>query len=496
MSRKVVITGLGTVNALATVVPDSDATQQAPFQVGGAIEWSGTLQRDPTGSLTGTGVANQPYVSAWNIEANVGIYTSPGATPAYVNMELSLLGVGGSAITAPTPVPEEVTTRIRARGFFSDPQRSVDLFAVQLDPCSGVETEVLMLVAIPNKTGGVPWGRFRDVDQAGLFPITRQWRARYHPIFSDPPPPLVAANGLTTMQFTLPVGEYVFPENTVYGDPALLLVPNNFQDFPFLAQGEGPWRGDPLAVVGPLTPFPLTDSIPGLTPPAPAPFACPATSAPSAVISPPSQTVSKNSSVTLSAAASHSNPLGDPLTFAWTQLSGPAVTLADPAAATTTFQAPNVSVNTGLTFEVLVTDTINGQQAKATTLITVTPGVVRPDTVVITSALYRRRELPAVFRAAHRCLARRRPIGMRVVNEEFGIRSAQQLRLPRAAYRVPTHVRSLHLRRKPRAPSGENPEPAAPRCFLAAFEQPLHAHADAEERHTTADSVLDRTAHA
>jgi K319-like protein len=193
------------------------------------------------------------------------------------------------------------------------------------------------------------------------------------------------------MQFTLPVGEFIFPENTVYGDPALLVVPNNLQDFPFLAQGEGPWRGRPENVVGQLTPFPLTDSIPGLTPSAPVGFACPANGAPSALVTPPNQTVSKNQKVTLSAASSHSNPLGDALGFQWVQLSGPPVTLADPFSATTTFQAPNVTVNTGLTFDVLVTDLLTGQQAKATTLITVTPFQVRADTVVITSALYKER---------------------------------------------------------------------------------------------------------
>ena len=73
------------------------------------------------------------------------------------------------------------------------------------------------------------------------------------------------------------------------------------------------------------------------------------------------------------------------------QLSGPPVVLADPFSATTTFQAPNVSVNTGLTFDVLVTDLLTGQQGKATTLVTVTPGVVRADTVVITAALYKAR---------------------------------------------------------------------------------------------------------
>ena len=119
------------------------------------------------------------------------------------------------------------------------------------------------------------------------------------------------------------------------------------------------------------------------------PSSCPAATIPTAVITPPSQTVSKNANVTLSAASSHSNPPGDALGFTWVQLSGPAVTLSAPDSATTTFQAPNVAANTGLTFQVTVQDLLTQQSAVATTLVIVTPGVVRPDTVAITSAVYK-----------------------------------------------------------------------------------------------------------
>src|SRR5262249_60480473 len=117
----------------------------------------------------------------------VGIYPSPNTVPAYISMELTLLGTGGTPITAPIAVPQEVTTRIKTRGFFTDPTRTADLFAVVVDPCTGVETEVLMLGSIPNQQGGVPWGRFRDVDQFGAFPITRQWRRRAAAVSPHPP---------------------------------------------------------------------------------------------------------------------------------------------------------------------------------------------------------------------------------------------------------------------------------------------------------------------
>ncbi len=380
------VVAVGVLNARATAVPGSDATNQAPFQVGDYIEYSGPLQQDATGAITG--LAGAVYVSAWQIIGNVGIFTSPGAIPAYLAQELLLQGVGGTPITAPVAVPQEQTTRIKTVGFFTDPTRTVDLFSVVVDPCSGFETEVPMLQGIPQDTGAVAWGRFRQVDQFGLFPISRQWRVRYTLRFTDPAGPVIAANGLTVMQFTAPVSEFITPENTVYGDPNLLAVPQNFQDFPFLARGEGPWRGDPLKIVGQLAPFPLTNSIPGLTPAAPAPFACPVAAQPTVTIIPPNQTVGQGTAVTLDASASHSNPNGHTLTYQWKQNSGPAVTFNPVTAnvAKVTFTAPAVTANTGLTFQVLVTDSINGQQNVGTTLVEVTPRVTPFDTVAIAPA--------------------------------------------------------------------------------------------------------------
>jgi K319-like protein len=372
-------------NAKATVVANSDATAQAPFQVGDYIEYSGTIQQDDSLG-TATGVPAAKYVSAWNIVGNVGIYTSPGAAPAYLAIELTILGTGGTAITAPLPVPEEVTTRIKARGFFTDPARLVDVFAVVVDPCTGVETETLMLGSIPNQKGGVPWGRFRDIDQFGVFPITRQWRVRYTPIATDPGYPGLptgkVANGLAEMTYTIPVSTFITPENLVYGDPTLLVVPQNFQDWQFLTQGEGPWRGNPQTIVGQLTPFPLTNSIPGLTPGVPGTASCPASLDPVVKISPATQTVAQNTNVTLD--ASHStDPSGLPLSFLWVQKSGlPTVTLNNANTSKADFKAPNVSANTSYTFQVTVTDSAS-RSSTGSTLIVVTPQKVFTDTVTI-----------------------------------------------------------------------------------------------------------------
>lgn len=69
----------------------------------------------------------------------------------------------------------------------------------------------------------------------------------------------------------------------------------------------------------------------------------------------PDQTVNEGAVVTLNGTGS-SDPDGNPLTFSWTQTAGPTVTLSNPASATPTFTAPQVSTSTVLTFQLVVND--------------------------------------------------------------------------------------------------------------------------------------------
>jgi hypothetical protein len=50
----------------------------------------------------------------------------------------------------------------------------------------------------------------------------------------------VAANGLFAGQYVAPTFDFIFAEAVVPGDP---IVPNNFWDLGFLANGEGPGTG-------------------------------------------------------------------------------------------------------------------------------------------------------------------------------------------------------------------------------------------------------------
>jgi len=72
------------------------------------------------------------------------------------------------------------------------------------------------------------------------------------------------------------------------------------------------------------------------------------------------QTLDENTAVTLNGADS-SDPDSDTLTYAWTQIAGPSVTLASATTATPSFTAPFVNAGgTDLTFELTVNDGYEG----------------------------------------------------------------------------------------------------------------------------------------
>jgi hypothetical protein len=87
----------------------------------------------------------------------------------------------------------------------------------------------------------------------------------------------------------------------------------------------------------------------------------------------PDQTVAASSLVTLDGSAS-SDPNNDPLTFTWTQLQGPAVTLSSTTAAKPTFTAPSAA--TSLQFRLRVSD---GSATAADTVTITVVGGTPPD---------------------------------------------------------------------------------------------------------------------
>ena len=161
----------------------------------------------------------------------------------------------------------EATSRTVFVGFTTDPSRAIQFYALDVDPCTGAESQrdwgsVAVDQGPPN---GAVMGRWRtrpakDVitgPASGAYqPATREMRIAFVGTDADH----AAAekdfgNGLIAGQYTTPIAEYLFPENAGTGNP---IVPNNFEDMPFLAFGSGPVDGENTAspVVGQLSPWP------------------------------------------------------------------------------------------------------------------------------------------------------------------------------------------------------------------------------------------------
>ncbi len=245
-----------------------DPRQQVPIMVGDQVVWVGTVYRinplatvtDPvTGALVPDTTPANTYISAHTVEDVLGIFTQPGVPPAYVFIEAFLIGSGGQALPG---LLQEASTRLTVVGFTTDPTRLVDIYAQDINPCTGQES--LRLLATTDPATQPLVGRFVHRVLGGLFmPPTRYYVMKSRTQFVDPltqqpldPQPLVA-NGIAPGQYLLPNFEYVIPENHRLGDP---FIPGNFQDFPFLALGSGPLDGFGTSatspVVGQLSPWP------------------------------------------------------------------------------------------------------------------------------------------------------------------------------------------------------------------------------------------------
>lgn len=311
-----------------------DARQQAPFMVGDEVVAEGNLYQIVAGLDRS---AANTYIVAHTVGAVLGIFTAPGIPPAYVTLEDFLIGTDGAPVAG---LLQEATTRLTWVGFTTDPTREVDLYALDVNPCTGATTRRLLITADPSVSPLL--GRFVIRVLGGFFmPPTREYLflSRTFPF------PTLVANGLEAGQYTFPNFEYIFPENHNLGDP---LLPNNFQDMPFLAQGSGPLDGTG-PVVGQLNPWPGS--------PTPPPAVCnpappPAGTQPIANAG-PDISVLTGTSVTLQGTRTlDPNSVG--ATNQWLQTAGPTVILNNSTTLQPSFIAPNVA--TTLTFQLTVTD--------------------------------------------------------------------------------------------------------------------------------------------
>jgi K319-like protein len=347
-----------------------DARQQVPMMVGDQVDYAGTLFKiDPLGPAT----AANTYISAHTVGDNLGIFTAPGIPPAYVSIEDFLIGTNGAPIQG---ILQEASTRMTVVGFTTDPTRFVDIYAQDINPCTGEET--LRLLATEDPSTQPLKGRFVHRVLGGTFmPPTRNYVMKSQTQGVDPVTgqTLVAANGIVTGRFLLPNFEFIFPENHRVGDP---LLPFNFQDLPFLAQGSGPVDGFGTGspILGQLDPWP------GI--PTPPKANCTTTGAAPIVNAGADRGALSLSQVQLTGTRTLDvNSVG--ATTLWTQTAGPLVPLASASTLIPTFTAPLVAAGASvpLTFTLTVTDQFG--TGTDSVIVTVTR---QTDSVAITAATW------------------------------------------------------------------------------------------------------------
>ncbi|HZX53216.1 MAG TPA: hypothetical protein VFE86_00975, partial [Ilumatobacteraceae bacterium] len=238
-----------------------DPRVQAPMEVGDYVFFEGTLTADAAGT----------YISAHTIDENTAIFTFPGTNPAYVKIDVSLLGTGGTTAVG----VGEATVRTRFEGMSTDTTRRIHLYGIDVNP-DGTTSDRDWGTIFPDPSlaaGGAAPGRWRFRPGCLSFgsvpakptrdcvygpgnqflPATREVRAVIEGLQTqDPanPAAVTSANGIYYGQYHAPIDEFLFPENI----PGAPIPENNFNTMPFLAQGG--YTSFSGVVAGVLNPWP------------------------------------------------------------------------------------------------------------------------------------------------------------------------------------------------------------------------------------------------
>jgi len=268
-----------------------DPRQQAPFEVGDSINFSGTRIQGAT--------AAADYISAHTIEANIGVYTMPGTQPSYLAIGDFGVGTADPSLIAINGFAVETQNRIFLESETTDVKTPVDIYMQDVNPQTGtVRNRWITPFEMTGEQNGplqadgvTPIGGGITTQQSGPQPQRARLRATKAPVglLSQPTrtirvavrslcvpqapvndaagnPVLTSldtclnntasqvANGLSAGQYFAPTFEYIFPENVKPGD---LPVPFDFWHLPFLRFGEGATTQSAIGpAVGPLEPTP------------------------------------------------------------------------------------------------------------------------------------------------------------------------------------------------------------------------------------------------
>ncbi len=265
-------------NAPGDTTPDP--WKQVPLMVGDWVDYGGTVFKiNPLGPNT----AANMFISCHTVTAHLGIRTALGTQPAYIAVEGFLFGVGdrngGPTVNAGNPagpITQETSTRVSMVAFTTDTDPNI------LPPNPALPGGVIK--GIDNENGQFPVFpvadptqftmddpvrgriRFQDANNGstpgvlanatGLGNFYRMYTVE----LTGPgrgvlqlPPQSNGLPGLITGQFGLPIFEYLFGEGARFGEP---IPPFNFNDFGFLAVGDGPYNGPGGPHIGRLDPWP------------------------------------------------------------------------------------------------------------------------------------------------------------------------------------------------------------------------------------------------
>ncbi len=217
----------------------------APLAVGDYVTVVGMLVKDAAGNF---------LVAAHGLDAELGIYTSPGQNPAYVYIEEALQGTKGERFA---DFPQEETTRFRIVGFSTDPTRNVEIRLID-SGLDEVGTSMSGSVGLP-PSNGPQLGRFRNTWPAkdDARAVRRDVKAQIVGLDAV----VTLPNGLTPGVYVAPIAEYIYPEVTRFGaHPAdttnAFPVPVAFENFCFLRKpGASITTLEPHTLAA-LTPFP------------------------------------------------------------------------------------------------------------------------------------------------------------------------------------------------------------------------------------------------
>ncbi|KAK3365381.1 hypothetical protein B0H63DRAFT_498279 [Podospora didyma] len=159
----------------------------------------------------------------------------------YVRMELALVG-----IYSPDPNSELADSHLI--GFVSNPLATVTLYAMDIDPCTGITTD--RLIAGVGLRGGRNRQNKFEYRSEILFGYTRDYRATVE--LNGVPRTHLTKNGLVAGTYVQPINVWIPAEQDV---PGTAPVPFEFVQMDFLTKGVGRDANTGL-VWGPLDPFP------------------------------------------------------------------------------------------------------------------------------------------------------------------------------------------------------------------------------------------------